>query len=195
MIKKILKGLGRLAALSVILTLLYLVNLFFMKPYSIDHYLGKELVFGLIDSPEAMTYIGVFDRFNWLTKHNSKLSIPQEDDIEKELAELKKSESENKQEVKKKPKTRNEKIRLLLAMKAIELTKKIEKEVSIEQNMIMQRQLLALISYVPGFDYADKKLNQVNFYPPKPTVDHAFARWYLNDPNFVEMENLQYNFK
>ena len=51
----------------------------------------------------------------------------QEDDIEKELAELKKSESENKQEVKKKPKTRNEKIRLLLAMKAIELTKKIEK--------------------------------------------------------------------
>ena len=69
----------------------------------------------------------------------------QEDDIEKELAELKKSESENKQEVKKKPKTRNEKIRLLLAMKAIELTKKIEKEVSLEQNMIMQRQLLALI--------------------------------------------------
>ena len=119
----------------------------------------------------------------------------QEDDIEKELAELKKSESENKQEIKKKPKTRNEKIRLLLAMKAIELTKKIEKEVSLEQNMIMQRQLLALISYVPGFDYAEKKLNQVNFYPPKPTVDHAFARWYLNDPNFVEMENLQYNFK
>ena len=88
MIKKILKGLGRLAALSVILTSLYLVNLFFMKPYSIDHYLGKELVFGLMDSPEAMTYIGVFDRFNWLTKHNSKLSIPQEDDIEKDILDL-----------------------------------------------------------------------------------------------------------
>ena len=91
MIKKILKGLGRLAALSVILTSLYLVNLFFMKPYSIDHYLGKELVFGLIDSPEAMTYIGVFDRFNWLTKHNSKLSIPQEDDIEKDIVDLENS--------------------------------------------------------------------------------------------------------
>jgi Glucose-6-phosphate 1-dehydrogenase len=76
MIKKILKGLGRLAALSVILTLLYLVNLFFMKPYSIDHYLGKELVFGLMDFTEAMTYIGVFDRLIGLTKHNSKLSIP-----------------------------------------------------------------------------------------------------------------------
>ena len=91
MIKKILKGLGRLAALSVILTSLYLFNLFFMKPYSIDHYLGKELVFGLMDSPEAMTYIGVFDRFNWLTKHNSKLSIPQEDDIEKNIVDLEKS--------------------------------------------------------------------------------------------------------
>jgi len=25
-------------------------------------------------------------------------------------------------------------------------------------------------------------------------VDHAYARWFLNDPNFVAMEDLQYNF-
>ena len=61
--------------------------------------------------------------------------------------------------------------------------------------MIIQRQLLALISYVPGFDYADKENTIGNFYPPKPTVDHAFARWFLNDPNFGIMEDLQYNFK
>ena len=116
----------------------------------------------------------------------------QEDDIEKELAELKESaDSENKQDAPK-PKTRNEKIKMLLAMKAIELTKKLEKEVSIEQNMIIQRQLLALISYVPGFDYNEKENKDGNFYPPKPTVDHAFARWFLNDPNFEKMENLQY---
>ena len=84
---------------------------------------------------------------------------------------------------------------MLLAQKAIELTKKVEESVSIEQQMLVQRQLLALISYVPGFDYAEKKLNQVNFYPPKPVVDHAYARWFLNDPNFVAMEDLQYNFK
>ena len=77
-------------------------------------------------------------------------------------------------------------------MKAIELTKKLEKEVSLEQNMIIQRQLLALISYVPGFDYNEKENLDGNFYPPKPTVDHAFARWFLNDPNFGAMENLQY---
>ena len=118
----------------------------------------------------------------------------QEDDIEKELAELKESaDSDNKKNAPK-PKTRNEKIKLLLAMKAIELTKKLEREVSLEQNMIIQRQLLALISYVPGFDYADKENLDNNFYPPKPTVDHAFARWFLNDPNFGAMEDLQYNF-
>ena len=118
----------------------------------------------------------------------------QEDDIEKELAELKESaDSENNKDAPK-PKTKNEKIKLLLAMKAIELTKKLEREVSLEQNMIIQRQLLALISYVPGFDYADKENLDNNFYPPKPTVDHAFARWFLNDPNFGAMEDLQYNF-
>ena len=118
----------------------------------------------------------------------------QEDDIEKELAELKESaDSDNKKDAPK-PKTRNEKIKLLLAMKAIELTKKLEREVNLEQNMIIQRQLLALISYVPGFDYADKENLDNNFYPPKPTVDHAYARWFLNDPNFGAMEDLQYNF-
>ena len=118
----------------------------------------------------------------------------QEDDIEKELAELKESaDSENNKDAPK-PKTKNEKIKLLLAMKAIELTKKLEREVNLEQNMIIQRQLLALISYVPGFDYADKENLDNNFYPPKPTVDHAFARWFLNDPNFGAMEDLQYNF-
>ena len=118
----------------------------------------------------------------------------QEDDIEKELAELKESaDSDNKKDAPK-PKTRNEKIKLLLAMKAIELTKKLEKEVNLEQNMIIQRQLLALISYVPGFDYADKENLDNNFYPPKPTVDHAYARWFLNDPNFGAMEDLQYDF-
>jgi len=119
----------------------------------------------------------------------------QEDDIEKELAELKNSENSDNKKDAPKPKTKNEKIKLLLAMKAIELTKKLEKEVNLEQNMIMQRQLLALISYVPGFDYNEKKLPQTNFYPPKPTVDHAYARWFLNDPNFGLMEDSQYNFK
>tara|TARA_B100001113_G_scaffold155908_1_gene127486 strand:- start:2624 stop:4447 length:1824 start_codon:yes stop_codon:yes gene_type:complete len=87
MIKKILKYTKNLIILVIGIGSIYLVNLFFMKPYSIDHFLGKELALGLLDSPEALTYIGVFDRFNWLTKHNSRLSIP-ENDLENDIKEL-----------------------------------------------------------------------------------------------------------
>ena len=82
MIKKILKHTGRLIAVTLAITSLYLINLFFMKPVSIDHYLGKELILDLTGSPEELTYVGVLDRFNWITNHNSKLSIPQDNDIE-----------------------------------------------------------------------------------------------------------------
>ena len=85
MIKKILKHAGKLIAVSLGIASLYLFNLFFMKPFSIDHYLGKELVLDLTGSPEELTYVGILDRFNWLTNHNSKLSIPQDSDIEDEI--------------------------------------------------------------------------------------------------------------
>ena len=116
----------------------------------------------------------------------------QEDDIEKEIAQLK-EETKEEPKAEKKQQSKNDKMRMLIAMKAIELTKKIEKAVSIEQQMLVQRQLLALISFVPGFDYNDKEnMDLANFYPPKPTVDHHFSRWFLNDPKFGEMEDLQY---
>ena len=54
-----------------------------MKPYSIDHYLAKELTLNLLDSPEFMTYIGIFDPFNAILKHNQKLSIDSLEDGEK----------------------------------------------------------------------------------------------------------------
>ena len=54
---------------------LYLMNLFSKKPYSLDHYLAKELIMDIINSPEYMTYLGIFDGFNFLTNHNQKLSI------------------------------------------------------------------------------------------------------------------------
>jgi len=117
----------------------------------------------------------------------------QEDDIEKEIAALKAEAKTNKKVVKTEPLTKNDKIRMLLAKKANELTKEMENLATLEQQMLVQRQLLALISFVPGFDYNDKDvLDLVNFYPDKPTVDHQFSRWFLNDPNFGAMEDLQY---
>ena len=67
---------------SFVVMSLYLVNLFLMKPYSIDHYLAKELTVSLLDSPEYMTYIGIFDPFNAILKHNQKLSIDTLEDDE-----------------------------------------------------------------------------------------------------------------
>lgn len=90
MIKRFLKAVSLVFVFGLSVGSLYLVNLFFMKPVSIDHFLGKELILGLVDSPEAMTYMGIFDGLNWLTKHNSRLSIPQEDDLKDEIEDLKK---------------------------------------------------------------------------------------------------------
>ena len=75
MMKSTLKGLGYVLLVSCIGISLYAINLFLMKPYSIDHYLAKELALDALDSPEYMTYLGVFDDYNFLLKHNQKLSI------------------------------------------------------------------------------------------------------------------------
>ena len=125
----------------------------------------------------------------------------QEDDIEKELAELEKAKpiGDQPRPGKAMPKpdpveSRRDKMRLLIAMKAIEAVKELEAAVTLEQQMDIQRRLLALISFVPDFkNYNEEEIQDLaNFYPPKPTVDHAFARWFLNDPKFSMMTDLQY---
>jgi len=143
-----------------------------------------------------------------------------EDDIEKEIAKLEEQNSvdeneevqvsdnsdrpdgvervDNQDDERKRvpnPNTsRRDKMRMLIAQKAIETTLELEAAVTLEQQMDIQRRLLALISYVPEFkdEYTTKEINQINFYPPKPVVDHAYARWFLNDPTFGAMEDLQY---
>ena len=72
---KTLKFIGYIFILGLVIISLYMINLFAMKPYSIDHYLAKELTMGLLDSPEYMTYVGIFDKYNAVLKHNQKLSI------------------------------------------------------------------------------------------------------------------------
>ena len=90
--KSTLKGLGYVLLVSCIGISLYAINLFLMKPYSIDHYLAKELALDALDSPEYMTYLGVFDDYNFLLKHNQKLSIgslkKDEQDHLKDLSQL-----------------------------------------------------------------------------------------------------------
>ncbi len=80
--KKLLKYFGYLLLSGSLVISLYLANLFLMKPYSIDHYLAKELSMSLMESPEFMTYIGIFDPFNVILKHNQKLTIDSLEDGE-----------------------------------------------------------------------------------------------------------------
>jgi len=86
------KYLKYLLSLILMLVSIYAINLFLMKPYSMDHYLAKELITSLFDSPEAMTYMGLFDRVNFITGHNAKLSVRDAEDAEadhqKNLARL-----------------------------------------------------------------------------------------------------------
>ena len=72
-----------------------------------------------------------------------------------------------------KPDSRREKIRLLIAAKALAATKELEDAITLEQQMEIQRRVLALISFVPDFkeEYTNKELTQANFIS-KPAVDH-----------------------
>lgn len=90
--KSMLKSVGYVLLVGCMGISLYAINLFLMKPYSIDHYLAKELALDTLDSPETMTYLGVFDDYNFLLKHNQKLSIgsleKDEEDHSKNLNQL-----------------------------------------------------------------------------------------------------------
>ena len=77
--KKILISSGILLTVIFISSCLYLMNLFSQKPVSIDHYLAKDLVKKITDSPEYMTNLGVFDNFGFIFRHNERLSVQTSD--------------------------------------------------------------------------------------------------------------------
>ena len=85
MLSRTIKSVGFMLVWALMLLSIYLFNLFYMKPASIDHYLGKEIIKDLTSSPEYMTYLGIFDTLDWITGHNSKISIPDYEDIAEDL--------------------------------------------------------------------------------------------------------------
>ena len=88
--KKLFKGFLYSFGLLLIVGVFYLGNLLLFKPFSLDHYLAKELILEMVDSPESLTYLGVVDKFNWLTNHQSKISITGLSDMEEDLIDAKK---------------------------------------------------------------------------------------------------------
>ena len=53
--------------------------------------------------------------------------------------------------------------------------------------------MLALISFVPDFNYAEGKVKDLEtFYPLEENIDSSFSRWFRTDPNFEVLEDSQY---
>lgn len=89
--------------------------------------------------------------------------------------------------------TKNDKLKTLVSKRAVALAKKVESAVTLEQQIVVQQQLMSLISFVPDFNYAEQEMKDLaSFYPSKDNVDNAFARWFVNDKNFIRLEDLQY---
>jgi len=113
----------------------------------------------------------------------------QEQPIEKTVA----NEQAPKKVEKKQVITKNDKLKALISKRAVALAKKVEGAVTLEQQVVVQQQLLSLISFVPDFNYAEQEMKDLaSFYPPQENVDNAFARWFVNDKNFIRLEDLQY---
>ena len=138
MTRKFLKWIGYSLAVVLTLGILFFGNLFFMKPFSLDHYLAKELILEMMDSPESLTYLGILDRFDWITGHQSKISITGLKDIEEDLVDAKESLS------------------LLLSYKDTSLSgqQKITKEIAIFD-------LQNIIEEAEKFPYHTYPLNQI----------------------------------
>lgn len=81
--QKTFKYLGYSVLVLSVIVSLYLLNLFSKKPYSLDHFLAKELIVGILDSPESMTYLGLFDDYNLIFNHNQRLTISSLEDGKK----------------------------------------------------------------------------------------------------------------
>ena len=113
----------------------------------------------------------------------------QEQPIEKTVA----NEQAPKKAEKKQVLTKNDKLKALVSKRAVALAKKVESAVTLEQQIVVQQQLMSLISFVPDFNYAEQEMKDLaSFYPSKDNVDNAFARWFVNDKNFIRLEDLQY---
>ena len=87
----VITSFSRFAVLLVVLGIIYLGNIFLMRPWSINHLLAKELILDAIDSPESLTYQGQVDDFNWHTNHQSSLSIYTPKDLAVDVVDLERS--------------------------------------------------------------------------------------------------------
>lgn len=130
-----------------------------------------------------------------------------EETIEEEVEEVQEVVEAPKKKVKKKitkkekAKAKRKKLKAIAQKRAKSLAEKMGDAASFEAQQQVQQQLISMLSFVPDFSkYSKAQLDggqlqkEVNLKGGR-IIDHAFARWFVNDPNYDKLEDLQYNLK
>src|SRR5204863_9626021 len=73
MFKRILKWLGAIIAVVVIAIAVFLINLIWFRPWSLNLFYDKVFAEVIFSEPELLTQLGLVEQFGF-TSHNGKLS-------------------------------------------------------------------------------------------------------------------------
>ena len=106
----------------------------------------------------------------------------------------------NPKETKKaKAKAKAKKIKEIQQVNTQSLADKMGNAATFKVQQQVQTRLIAMLNFVPEFSnykkaqlYGGKLQKEVNLKGGR-IVDNAFARWFINDPNYDKLEELQYN--
>ena len=102
---------------------------------------------------------------------------------------------------KQKAKAKAKKIKEIVQARGESLAQQMSVAATVEVQKQLQNQLLAIIGFVPNFSKYGKtnidggNLQQEVNLKGGRIVDHQFSRWFLNDPGFAAMTDLQYNLR
>src|ERR1041385_2092123 len=73
MVRKVLKWILRIVALLLVAAAIFLINLIWFRPWSLNLFYEKVFAQVLFEEPELLSSIGLVERFG-ITGHNAKLS-------------------------------------------------------------------------------------------------------------------------
>lgn len=85
MFKKLLKTLVALLAVVLIGVSIFLVNLIWFRPFSIDHFYEKAFVTFVLEQPELLTSLGIAEQFGY-RRHNAHLDDASMAKVERDFA-------------------------------------------------------------------------------------------------------------
>lgn len=86
MLKTLLKTLGMLLAVTLLAATVFLVNLVWFRPFSLNHYYEKVFVSFLLEQPELLSMLGIAEQFGY-RRHNAHLNDASEAKAERDFAQ------------------------------------------------------------------------------------------------------------